>query len=183
MKREVLNPEELLTERLRLVPARLADIPRLHTHWSAPQVRQYLWDDRLITQDDVWDAVGASLEMEMQLGLGLTCVFERANKQFIGVAGLMCLTHVHTDAQPEIIYSLEPHAWGHGYATEASLAVLHHAFKVMGLPRVLGLTDPPNTRSLKLLHRLHMQPLPASAMTHLPYMQLTREHFFSRFKP
>jgi RimJ/RimL family protein N-acetyltransferase len=183
MKREVLSIEELLTERLRLVPTRLADIPRLHTHWIAPQVRQHLWDDRLITQDDVWDAVGASLEMETRDGLGLTCVFERASKQFIGVAGLMCMTHVHADAEPEIIYSLEPHAWGHGYAAEASIAVLRHAFKVIGLPRVLGAADPPNTRSLKLLQRLQMQPLPAGAMSHPPYMQLTREQFFSRFKP
>jgi RimJ/RimL family protein N-acetyltransferase len=83
------------------------------------------------------------------------------------------------NAEPEIVYSLEPAYWGHGYATEASIAVLRYAFQTIGLPRVLGAADPPNTRSLKLLQRLHMQPLARGPVPGLPYMHITREHFIA----
>lgn len=177
MPHDVSSPTELITERLRLVPVRLAELSRLHLHWIAPQVRRYLWDDRLITQDDVWDAIGDSLELEISIGLGLTCIFERSSKQFVGVAGLMQLPRGNTPTEPEIIYSLEPVFWGHGYATEASIAVLRYAFDTIGLPRVLGAADPPNTRSLKLLQRLQMQSLAHGPVSGLPYMHITRERF------
>jgi RimJ/RimL family protein N-acetyltransferase len=44
--------------------------------------------------------------------------------------------------------------WGRGYATEAAAAWLEHGFSTLGLPRVISIADPPNRRSLAVMHRL-----------------------------
>ena len=55
----------------------------------------------------------------------------------------------------EIGWHLHPHAWGHGYATEAAGAVLDDAFS-RGLARVLAVTDPDNHASQAVCRRLGM---------------------------
>lgn len=49
-----------------------------------------------------------------------------------------------------------PAHWGRGYATEASRAILRHAFETLGLARVPGRTDAPNRGSARVLERLGM---------------------------
>ena len=43
---------------------------------------------------------------------------------------------------------------GQGYASEAAAAVLAYARQTLGLARVLAITSPDNTRSIKLLERI-----------------------------
>ena len=69
-----------------------------------------------------------------------------------GAAGLRPLEDLGT----EIIYSLAPHAWGRGYATEAARAVLEYALGPLRLPEVLAEVDEGNTASAGVLERLGM---------------------------
>ncbi|RKQ37095.1 GNAT family N-acetyltransferase [Kocuria tytonis] len=57
----------------------------------------------------------------------------------------------------EIGWHFHPHAWGHGYATEAAHAVLAHAFAA-GLTRVVAVTHPANEASQAVCLRLGMTP-------------------------
>jgi RimJ/RimL family protein N-acetyltransferase len=57
----------------------------------------------------------------------------------------------------ELGYVLDPEHGGLGYATEAAHAVLHLAFDVVGLRRVVARVDAENTASASLLERLGMR--------------------------
>jgi RimJ/RimL family protein N-acetyltransferase len=43
--------------------------------------------------------------------------------------------------------------WGQGLATEASVACVQCGLQTLKLPRILGLVEPPNGRSVRVLER------------------------------
>ena len=57
----------------------------------------------------------------------------------------------------ELGYRLRREAWGQGYATEGSQALLDHAFHTLGLPRVWAVTMAVNTGSRAVMSRLGMR--------------------------
>jgi RimJ/RimL family protein N-acetyltransferase len=70
----------------------------------------------------------------------------------------MCGLH-HQESMPdqvEIAWRLAHAYWGNGYASEAAAAWLEYGFRSLDLPRVISMTDPPNLRSLAVMHRLRM---------------------------
>jgi RimJ/RimL family protein N-acetyltransferase len=56
----------------------------------------------------------------------------------------------------EIGWHFHPDHWGHGYATEASAALLEHAFVDLGLPRVEAVAYAGNQASFAVMRRLGM---------------------------
>jgi RimJ/RimL family protein N-acetyltransferase len=151
---------ELTTPRLRLRPVGEADVDGLHALWTHPQVRRYLWDDVVIERATAAERVTASRDSFATARFGLWAIELRegdgrsAGAPLLGVAGLVVLDPA---VGPEILYSLHPDHQGCGYATEASQAVLAHAFETLGLPRVPGRTDAPNRASARVLERLGMR--------------------------
>ena len=61
----------------------------------------------------------------------------------------------------ELGWRLARPAWGHGYATEASLAALEYGFEVMGLPEIVAVTMARNLRSQAVMLRIGMTSDPA----------------------
>ena len=57
----------------------------------------------------------------------------------------------------ELIYLLAPSEWGRGHASEASRAILDHAFGTLGLDQVIAQADVSNTASIALMRRLGMR--------------------------
>jgi RimJ/RimL family protein N-acetyltransferase len=55
----------------------------------------------------------------------------------------------------EIGWHLHPHAWGHGYASEAAAAVLQQAWDA-GILRVVAVTNPANVASQAVCRRIGM---------------------------
>lgn len=62
-----------------------------------------------------------------------------------------------SDEKAEIGWILDPAASGHGFATEAAIAVLNVAFDHYGLHRVFAQMDSRNTTSANLARRIGMQ--------------------------
>lgn len=60
---------------------------------------------------------------------------------------------------PEVglYYAFARAAWGHGYATETSRALIAYAFKEMALKRVVATTTHDNARSIGVMQRLGMR--------------------------
>jgi len=139
----------LQTERLRLQPVTPADTGRLLAHWSQPEVRRHLWDDRLPTVAEAEAIVASSIASARDDGFCLWSVGLADGDAFIGVAG------IRSGARgPELIYSLEPPHWHRGYALEASRAVLAHCFETLGLGHMDAAIDAPNAESARVLERL-----------------------------
>lgn len=158
----------LFTEHLMLEPVGMADHGALLTHWTAPQVRRFLVDDRGLTGAEVAEIIADSRRDFALTGYGLWALrlLDGASiaPSLIGVAGLRRVEEEEPallgpgPPQPdiEIVYSLEPGRWGQGLAIEAADAVLRYAFEYLEIDRVLAEID---EASAALAERLGMRPV------------------------
>jgi RimJ/RimL family protein N-acetyltransferase len=142
----------LRTARLELRPVTPLDHTALLAHWTDPDVRRFLFDDAILPDGEVLEAITDSELSFARSGWGLWTV--RAGADLVGTAGLRALDGLG----PEIMYSLAPAAWGNGYATEAARAVLDYALGSLGLPEVLAEVDAGNAASVAIIERLGMTP-------------------------
>ena len=147
----------LRTSRLALQPFRPDDVDALHALWTDPAVRQYLWDDEVITRSRALEVVEGAIAAGSATGVGMWTLRELdAADVVIGFCGLR---HLARAQAVELLFALLPQWWGAGLAVEASTAVLRYAFTDLDLTRVLAGADPPNTRSFAVMERLGMTPL------------------------
>jgi len=135
---------EIVTERLRLRPARLPDADDLHAVFSDPRAMAY-WSSlphESLRQTEDWVA---SMVEAGGTGPCLDFIIEFEGRA-VGKAGFW--------SPPEIGYILHPALWGRGLAREAVEAVIRHGFEVGGLDEIRADVDPRNAASLGLLERL-----------------------------
>ena len=144
----------LTTKRLVLRPVTLRDHATLMAHWTAPEVRLFLFDGGIMSEDEVTEAIEDSSRDFAAAGYGLWLIHEQGRAELVGTAGLRPLE----DLGLEIFYSLAPGSWGRGYATEAARAVVEHALDTLGLPEVLAEVDEGNTASIRVIERLGLTP-------------------------
>ena len=144
----------LITERLVLRPVTLRDHATLLAHWTSPDVRLFLFDGGIMSEDEVTEAIEDSARDFAASGYGLWLIQEKDRADLVGTAGLRPLE----DLGLELFYSLAPGSRGQGYATEAARAVVEHALGPLGLPEVLAEVDEGNTASIRVIERLGMTP-------------------------
>lgn len=144
----------LTTGRLKLRPVTAADGHWLHDHWTAPEVRRFLFDGTILAPSDIVRVIDDSTRDFAATGHGLWLIHQPSTTQPLGTAGLRPLD----DLGLEVTYSLAPSAWGNGYATEAAAAVIDYAFGPLGLPQVLAEIDEGNAASIAVVERLGMTP-------------------------
>jgi len=144
---------ELRTARLALRPLAPADRDALHRLWTDPDVRRYLWDDRVIELATVDEVIEKSAALFAAEGFGLFALREPDGAELLGAVGIYRL---QPGGEPELIYSLARAWWGRGLASEASRAVIADAFERLGFARVLARTDLPNRASIAVMERLGM---------------------------
>jgi ribosomal-protein-alanine N-acetyltransferase len=144
---------ELETNRLQLLPCRIEDIEAAHNLWTNDHIRQYLFDDRVISLDDARSYVEASLANFEQRGYGLWLAFTREDRSLLGFAGFLRLE----GDVPGLIYGVHPDCCGKGYATEAASAVLDYALGSLAVPLVRADVDEPNVISVRVLEKLGLR--------------------------
>jgi RimJ/RimL family protein N-acetyltransferase len=72
----------------------------------------------------------------------------------IGVAGLK---HLDELGEVDIGYRLLPRYWNRGLATEAARAAIDYGFRVLRLPRIIGLVDAPHVASIRVLEKCGLE--------------------------
>lgn len=89
-------------------------------------------------------------------GFAPWAVVEKSSRQVVGYCGLFY--HPEDMGEPEIAigYRLARAVWGHGYATEAVLAVRDYGFNVLCLPRLIATIDPGNIASIHVAEKAGM---------------------------
>jgi RimJ/RimL family protein N-acetyltransferase len=153
----------LATPRLVLRPATADDLDALHTLWTHPEVRRFLWDDQLISRDAAAATLSDCLHLAADgLGLWVCELPGAAGPQAVGCAGLLPVsTATEYDAElagmVEPLVALDPARWGRGYAHEALGALLDYATAALRLRRLAGVTDVPNHASDRMLRRAGFQ--------------------------
>ena len=89
-----------------------------------------------------------------QFGFGFYLMELKGGSLPIGMCGLM---KRETRDDVDIGYSVLERFAGRGYAFEAASAVLHYGREVLRIPRIVGLTAPDNTVSIRLLEKLGLR--------------------------
>lgn len=138
--------EPLETERLTLRPIAMDDVDLLIELDGDPEVMRYISGGKPTTR--------AEAERILQRSLGHRWLgFERDTSEFVGWFGI----RPSTAKSRELGYRLRRGAWGKGYATEGSLAVIAVAFTQPGVDRVRAETMTVNTASRAVMERCGMR--------------------------
>ena len=106
-------------------------------------------------QTKVWvrEWLRCSLENYQKWGFGPWAVVEKSSRDVIGYCGLFFFADVGGQADVEIGYRLAQKYWGHGYATEAVIAVRDYASSTLCLPRLIAMIDPDNVASIHVAEK------------------------------
>jgi RimJ/RimL family protein N-acetyltransferase len=99
---------------------------------------------------------------------GFLAVERAADATFLGAA---CLRAVAWEDHPmggtvEVGWRLARAFWGAGYATEATAALVGHAFDALGLDEIVSFTATGNYRSRRVMERLGFTPWPERDFEH-----------------
>lgn len=140
------------TERLRLREPRIEDAEPLLAVFGDPLAMRYIGDGSVRTLEQVRASIAKKRACLTEHGVTLFTVEVRATGEIIGDCGVFPIAW--TEPEFELAYRFKPSAWGLGYATEAGAAALEHAFAATDLEQILGLTDPGNDASQRVLTRL-----------------------------
>ena len=142
----------LTTPRLILRTWREDDLPHYAALNADPEVVKYLGGP--LTREHSDSIAQWAQHVYETEGIGLLAVERREDGAFLGMCGLHHQYSVPDEV--EVAWRLAHEHWGHGYATEAATAWLDHGFDTLGFPKIISITDPPNTRSLAVMRRLGM---------------------------
>ncbi len=145
----------LETERLRLRQFADSDAEFVLELLNEPSWLRFIGDRGVRTLDDARSYItNGPKAMYARHGFSLLVVERKTDGAALGMCGLI---QRDTLDAPDIGYAFLPRAWGQGYAREAAAAVLAHGHSALRLPRILAITDPENTASIRLLEDLGMR--------------------------
>jgi RimJ/RimL family protein N-acetyltransferase len=145
----------LETERLVIRPLEERDADAWIEMLSDPEVRRFLPDFSPPTRETFPDAVARRNAMERERNHTMWGVALKKTDAFIGQCGLVPVEGKGPEI--EIAYHYRPDSWGHGYATEAAVAVLSYGFDTVQLDRVIAVVMPDNVSSCRVLEKAGMR--------------------------
>jgi len=152
--------EPIRTERLTLRLMTAADVDDVHAYQSRDDVCRYLLHaPRTRAEVTEWVAKYAAATELAKDGDWIEPAIDLAmpdgTRRVIGHMYLNLASVENLGA--EIGWTLHPDFFGHGYASEAAVAILELAFGRLGLHRVRAELDPRNDASIALCRRLGMR--------------------------
>lgn len=145
---------EFSSQRLSLLPFTSEDTPVFHQINIDPFVRQYLWDDEIISPALAADLMLQNEKHFVEDQFGLWKILLKDTDTLIGYTGLW---YFFDEPQPQLIYALLPAFTGQGYAKEAAEQVVRYTFSQLSFDYLLASTDLPHLASQKLASKLGMQ--------------------------
>lgn len=150
------------TARLRMRPLGMTDLDDVVALHAWPEVSRFVPElprglaiERLTACEREW----------RERGHGLLAIRSRRTGEFLGRAGLKYWPRFD---ETELGWVLDPHAWGHGYATEAASACADWGFGHLDATYLTAMIRPDNTRSLRVAERLGMSPLREDVLLDVP---------------
>ncbi|MFF3265255.1 GNAT family N-acetyltransferase [Streptomyces sp. NPDC002932] len=147
-----LPTPSLHTARLRLRPFEDADAPGLFALQSNAHVLRY-WDAPPWIERARAEKFITACRRMAQEGTGARLAVDRVSDgAFIGWCSLNNWNPEYRSTS--LGYCFDDAAWGHGYATEATRALLRWAFDTLDLNRVQAEADTRNTASARVLEKL-----------------------------
>ncbi|MDQ2823383.1 MAG: GNAT family N-acetyltransferase [Pseudomonadota bacterium] len=84
-------------------------------------------------------------------GYGRMACIEKSSGRLVGFSGLKYLDELK---ETDVGYRFLPDCWGKGYATESGAALMAQGRAQFGLERIIGLAEPANGASCRVLEKL-----------------------------
>jgi RimJ/RimL family protein N-acetyltransferase len=145
------------TGRLLLRDWREEDIEPFIRHTNTPAVMRWLGG---VQAADQMEKALRDRQMRWQAERGFTfwAVERKADGALLGFCGIKIADAADEPiaGMHEVGWRLREDAWGQGYAKEAAIASIDHAFETLGAERVVAITFPGNVESWGLMERLGM---------------------------
>jgi RimJ/RimL family protein N-acetyltransferase len=141
------------TERLVLRPIGVADLEEFLALHVDPEVTRFV---RSLDRSQAAERLELAEQEWEQRGHGMFTIRDHATNRFLGRAGLKYWPQFD---ETEVGWMLHHHAWGHGYATEASRACIDWGFQQLPMPYLTAMIQPQNTASFRVAERLGLTPL------------------------
>jgi len=143
------------TPRLRLRHLASADAPFILELLNDPDFLSNVGDRGVRNLHDAWRYIESGpVASHRRPGFGLCAVELKAAAAAIGLCGLL-RRNTHPDV--EIGFALLPRFRHHGYALEAAQAALRLGTQVLGLERIVAITAPGNSDSIRILETLGLK--------------------------
>ena len=143
------------TARVRLRQFTADDVATIEALNADPRVMRYINGGTPSTHEEAVASVERVLKRYAEHpGQGVWHASRRDDGRFIG---WISLKFAGASQDVEIGYRLVFDAWGSGFATELSRAMLGRGFDVLGLSRIIGVTHPDNHASQRVLAKVGMR--------------------------
>ena len=142
------------TPRLSLLPFIQNEGELLFQMFTHPFIRRYLWDDQIISQEQVEEILKKNQQLFTEEKCGLWGIREKGSGEKVGFVGLW---YFFEEEQPQLLYGLYPEYAGKGYATEAANQIAAYAFNELNFSYLIASCDAPNIASQNLARRIGME--------------------------
>lgn len=139
------------TERLLLRQFVMDDAETVFGIHSDPEVLRYTGDTAPADVEEIRRMLAERPMADYErYGFGRWACVLKATGELIGGAGLKYLPEL---CEVDLGYRLRRDCWGQGLATEAASACLEYGFRSLRLPRIIGLVEPENRASIRVLEK------------------------------
>lgn len=138
----------LETERLVMRRLEPGDLEKLYALYRDPEIRRY-FPDGVRTYEQTKEELEWFLNghpADARLGLWATIL--KADGKFVGRCGLLPWT-IEGVSEVEIAYMIAKEFWRQGLGSEAARALVRYGFEVLGLNRLVALTDRDHEATLR----------------------------------
>lgn len=148
-------PTPIETAHLILRPFTVDDAEAYWPLVSLPDVLRYTGEDAKTSLDQVRDVLLARPIRDYAVhGYGRMACIEKSSGRLVGFSGLKYLDEWH---ETDVGYRFLPDCWGKGYATESGAALMEAGRTAHGLQRFMGLVQPANGASARVLEKLGLE--------------------------
>lgn len=146
----------LSTPRLTIRPFVAGDAPAMAAVLGDAEVMRYS-EAGSLNEAEVSNWIGEQVKAYSQSRyFGRWAICENAGSQAIGYVKLAQEEGLTAEREAELGFRLARQNWGRGYATEVAKAVVEDAFGAGKIDRMIGIVDPHNGASVRVLQKLGM---------------------------
>lgn len=146
------NPNTIDTPQLLLRPFTMDDAEAYWPLLRLPDVLRYTGEEPKTSLDEVREILKTRpLHDYAAYGYGRMACIEKSSGRLVGFSGLKYLEELK---ETDVGYRFLPDCWGKGYATESGRALMAQGREQFGLKRIIGLAEPANGASCRVLEKL-----------------------------
>jgi ribosomal-protein-alanine N-acetyltransferase len=142
------------TERLRLRPFTLDDLPELLRLRADDDVMRYLGGTAKQTPEFGEARLRFYMDCRERYGFSMSPAIRKTDGAFVGWGGLQPLEET---GEIEVGYGFDKPYWGQGYATELAAAWMRYGFEEAKLARIIAVAIPENKASRHVMEKLGMK--------------------------